>query len=505
MFITNKANPGWQNINSIFGYDSYNRLKSHVQYYPDNASKTMNYTYDKDGNILTYQKLSPNGTELTFFTMTYNPTSGRLQNLKKGTTNYSYSFDVNGNIINDYHRQLEISKYNSLNLIKEMRKDNGDGDMIKYDYDESGNRIAKYYQSTKEYYLRDPLGKELAVYDLGHPIKASKFFNLYGANGLAGRIETNYTSEQIYSRGGWITQWFRDDERFYNIKDHLGSIRITVDQNNEITNGQDYLPLGSIFREYNIASSNEKYDFTEKERDTETGLNYFGARYYDSDLGRWTSVDPLAHLRHGLSQYQYAQNNPLLRIDPTGMLDEWFEDENGDIKYKENVKSQEDLDRLGIKGNYLGKTGISVDKTTGELVYHMENGEKTNGIYQLAEIGVESYSSETATSLIVGTLGFTRGVVNDLFAMGNNLGKTAEGYLSGSRTLGKTLGFASLGFAYHNFENSPKNNSDYARLGGSFLIYGSSYIPYAGPFISIGLGIADSKGTFNDFYKWFDK
>ncbi|MBZ0184491.1 MAG: hypothetical protein K8F60_18680, partial [Melioribacteraceae bacterium] len=215
MFITNKANPGWPNINSIFGYDSYNRLKSHVQYYPNNASKTMNYTYDKDGNILTYQKLSSNGTDLTFFTMTYNSTSGRLQNLKKGTTNYSYSFDVNGNIINDYHRQLEISKYNSLNLIKEMRKDNGDGDIIKYDYDESGNRIAKYYQSTKEYYLRDHLGKELAVYDLGHPIKASKFFNLYGANGLAGRIETNYTSEQIYSRGGWITQWLRDDERFY--------------------------------------------------------------------------------------------------------------------------------------------------------------------------------------------------------------------------------------------------------------------------------------------------
>jgi len=146
----------------------------------------------------------------------------------------------------------------------------------------------------------------LAVYDFGHPIKALKFFNLYGANGLAGRIETNYTSEQIYSRGGWITQWLRDDERFYYIKDHLGSIRITVDQNNEITNGQDYLPLGSIFREYNIASTNEKYDFTacppqpkrrrEKERDTETGLNYFVARYYDSDLGRWTSVDPLAEM-----------------------------------------------------------------------------------------------------------------------------------------------------------------------------------------------------------------
>ncbi|MBZ0183648.1 MAG: RHS repeat-associated core domain-containing protein, partial [Melioribacteraceae bacterium] len=149
-------------------------------------------------------------------------------------------------------------------------------------------------------------------------IKASKFFNLYGANGLAGRIETNYTSEQIYSRGGWITQWLRDDERFYYIKDHLGSIRITVDQNNEITNGQDYLPLGSIFREYNIASTNENYDFTEKERDTETGLNYFGARYYDSDLGRWTSVDPLADKYPGLSPYCYVANNPLVNYDPDG-------------------------------------------------------------------------------------------------------------------------------------------------------------------------------------------
>jgi RHS repeat-associated protein len=400
MFITNKANPGWQNINSIFGYDSYNRLKSHVQYYPDNASKTMNYTYDKDGNILTYQKLSSNGTDLTFFTMTYNPTSGRLQNLKKGTTNYSYSFDVNGNIINDYHRQLEISKYNSLNLIKEMRKDNGDGDIIKYDYDESGNRIAKYYQSTKEYYLRDHLGKELAVYDLGHPIKASKFFNLYGANGLAGRIETNYTSEQIYSRGGWITQWLRDDERFYYIKDHLGSIRITVDQNNEITNGQDYLPLGSIFREYNIASTNEKYDFTEKERDTETGLNYFGARYYDSDLGRWTSVDPLADKYPGLSPYNYIANNPLRYYDPDGRgIKEFFQGIAKAISFDVTVGFQ-----VGLSGNVYGRNIggniniISTSILSGDLSSSPElnNGELSKGVS--FGVGIAGISNEVTSA-----------------------------------------------------------------------------------------------------------
>ena len=76
--------------------------------------------------------------------------------------------------------------------------------------------------------------------------------------------------------------------------------------------------------EYNIASTNEKYDFTacppqpkrrrEKERDTETGLNYFGARYYDSDLGRWTSFDPLAGKFPGWSPYNYAIDNPLKYI-----------------------------------------------------------------------------------------------------------------------------------------------------------------------------------------------
>ncbi len=54
----------------------------------------------------------------------------------------------------------------------------------------------------------------------------------------------------------------------------------------------------------------------------ETNYTYFGARYYDSDLSSWLSVDPLAAARPNLSPYNYCQNNPVVRVDPTGMLDD---------------------------------------------------------------------------------------------------------------------------------------------------------------------------------------
>ena len=52
-----------------------------------------------------------------------------------------------------------------------------------------------------------------------------------------------------------------------------------------------------------------------------TNYTYFGARYYDSDLSSWLSVDPLADQRSWVSPYSYCQNSPVMRVDPTGALD----------------------------------------------------------------------------------------------------------------------------------------------------------------------------------------
>ena len=62
----------------------------------------------------------------------------------------------------------------------------------------------------------------------------------------------------------------------------------------------------------------ESFTFSAKERDSETGLSYFGSRYYSSDLSIWLSVDPMAHKYPSLSPYVYCANNPVKLVDPNG-------------------------------------------------------------------------------------------------------------------------------------------------------------------------------------------
>ena len=67
----------------------------------------------------------------------------------------------------------------------------------------------------------------------------------------------------------------------------------------------------------------DNYTFSTKERDSETGLSYFGSRYYSSDLSVWLSVDPMASKYPSTSPYAYCRNNPIVLYDPDGMSDGW--------------------------------------------------------------------------------------------------------------------------------------------------------------------------------------
>jgi RHS repeat-associated protein len=117
------------------------------------------------------------------------------------------------------------------------------------------------------------------------------------------------------------------------VADQLGTPRMILDQSGSLANVKrhDYLPFGDEITSSISGRSGHGYgggdgvrqQFTLKERDNETGLDYFGARYYASTQGRFTSPDEVwkdSQLGDPQSwnKYTYVRNNPLRFVDPTG-------------------------------------------------------------------------------------------------------------------------------------------------------------------------------------------
>ena len=114
-------------------------------------------------------------------------------------------------------------------------------------------------------------------------------------------------------------------QAYFYLPDHLGSASIVTDPSGNVVEQSVFYPYGKD----RASSGNYKseYRFTGKELDDETGLHYFGARYYDSQTGRFVSVDPMNVEYFNISKYGsmpfslylYSNSNPIRFIDPTGL------------------------------------------------------------------------------------------------------------------------------------------------------------------------------------------
>src|SRR5262245_37047507 len=109
--------------------------------------------------------------------------------------------------------------------------------------------------------------------------------------------------------------------------DGVGSALALTDQQGAVAEQHDYLPFGEEWcgtAPCGAVPAGEPIRFTGKERDSETKLDYFGARYYGAGTGRFTTIDPVTTLTKNLvdpqrwNRYMYARNNPLRFVDPDG-------------------------------------------------------------------------------------------------------------------------------------------------------------------------------------------
>jgi RHS repeat-associated protein len=186
-----------------------------------------------------------------------------------------------------------------------------------YDYSNNLTDVTKNSVVLGEY-LYDGDGKRIQV------IQDNKTTTyIYGGSKVLHEENTIGTADYIYGPEGLLarkTSINGESHTFYYHTDHLGSTRLVTDGNTAIISDATYHPFGESTTE-----GSENYLFTGKQKDT-TGLYYFGARYYDPEIGQFTTQDPLPgqiQSPQTLNRYIYCLNNPLKYIDPAGMSCEY--------------------------------------------------------------------------------------------------------------------------------------------------------------------------------------
>jgi RHS repeat-associated protein len=110
-----------------------------------------------------------------------------------------------------------------------------------------------------------------------------------------------------------------------------------------------YYPFGLTHQGYNNLTTSlgsagaKKYQYNGKELQEDFGLDWYdyGARFYDAQIGRFTTIDPLADSNYNFSPYHYVKNNPVIFIDPNGRLETKFVDERGNTLIETNDKKDD--------------------------------------------------------------------------------------------------------------------------------------------------------------------
>ncbi len=210
-------------------------------------------------------------------------------------------------------------------------------------------------------YLYDGDGKRIQVTENNET-------TTYIYSGLNVLYEKNTvgTATYIYGPYGILAKrtFTNESHTFYYHTDHLGSTRLMTDENKNIVTAATYEPFGK-----STVTGSESYLYTGKEKDS-TGLSYYGARYYDSELGRFITRDLLAGKRiipQSLNLYAYCLNNPVKFIDPAGLtgLESYCkgdgEDricvdilESGWTAYRNGKKlSSSEIQKMIDEGNYV--------------------------------------------------------------------------------------------------------------------------------------------------------
>lgn len=314
-----------------FDYDGLNRLLTAAYSTESKNAEGEDYTenvgYDANGNITTMTRwgytddadgsfdvvddleMQYNGNQLENLTNTNNLwalTPHVTVSANVGDAQYAYN--TNGAMTKNLNKGIGKIKYDNFGHMEEVSFDNSNS--TNYVYAADGTKLRIRHKKVLP----------------GNVI----------AGGLFHQISTNttdYWGDVLYEKDKSLTVLFdggyvvidKDSTLswHYYEKDHLGSNRIVMDDQGNMEQVNHYYPFGNSFGECNNSdkgSEVQRYKFNGKEQDLVHNLNLYdyGARMYDSQLGSWTSVDPLAEKYYNVSPYVYCIDNPVRMVERDG-------------------------------------------------------------------------------------------------------------------------------------------------------------------------------------------
>ncbi len=354
-------------LQASYHYDPAGHLLNRIL---SNRAKT-DYTYDANGRLLSLVNKSANGTVVQSQAYGYDRI-GNINSLTDATetTNFvydplyrlitadypgaandqSYSYDTVGNRrIYTSASDSQCYQYNAGNRLVSVHTTPGqdtNGNCIgatlyQYGYDDNGSTLSKqnaasvveldfsYDQKGRVSQITTPLQTNTFTYD-PNDYRIQKIDSagtnkyLLQAENLEATYDETNTIKAKYLRGvvvdeiinGWQYDSAGSRTNYTFHHDHLTSVTALTAHEGSTIQTTQYNPFGST--QSTIGSSSNQLSFTGREKDVDTSLYYYRARYYDPELGRFISEDPL-RFQAGINFYAYVGNNPINANDPSGL------------------------------------------------------------------------------------------------------------------------------------------------------------------------------------------
>lgn len=305
---------GW-----TFEYDNLSRLQAARQ----TSRPTLTFRQDAQGNLiqkslrtfvpelrrLTVQERNPfTGQPVTVATATFDGVGNLVRKVKSGET-WAYEYDAD-------NRLTRVTR-NGL-VAAELAYDAQGARVRQTAHDATGSTSTYYPSPRYEVWTRDGITQTVRHVDaLGWgrvgSVRGSALPGAPSMSTVDGNRSLPLSGDTSHGMPGGT---------FYGLTNHLGSISAVTDAaGNEVTR-YVYEPYGELLRSRSAGTDVSTHKFTGQEADAATGLHYFGARYYDAQLGRFITADTVipgaGSDPQGLNRYAYVLNNPMRFVDPSG-------------------------------------------------------------------------------------------------------------------------------------------------------------------------------------------